>query len=244
MSAALELARLYDLPLVLRAFTPADASLVVEASTDRLIPLITTVPLAADAGAVRAFLDRQHQRAVTGQGYSFAIADARTDQGSGQIGLWPLPNGRASIGYWVAPSARRRGVARRAFGAVSIWGWPCRTCTALSSTSSPGTPTPGCRGGRRLRPRGAVARVARRRRTAPGQVHVLPPAHRPGHPASTLRRRRGNANENPSLRPPIALRLQVKYEGQRCVDALHLFEGEEAGGLGEAGEVDGGDLVA
>lgn len=81
VSDALELPRLYDPPLVLRAFTPADAGLVVEASSDPLIPLITTVPPAADAGAVRAFLDRQHQRAVTGQGYSFAIADARTDRG-------------------------------------------------------------------------------------------------------------------------------------------------------------------
>ncbi len=122
MSGALELPRLHDPPLVLRAFTPADASLVVEASSDPLIPLITTVPPTPDGGSVRAFLDRQHQRAVTGQGYSFAIADARTDQGLGQMGLWPLPSGRASIGYWVAASARRRGVARMTLQTVSAWG--------------------------------------------------------------------------------------------------------------------------
>ena len=122
MSGALELPRLYDPPLLLRAFAPTDAGLVVEASSDPLIPLITTVPSTADPASVRAYLDRQHQRAVTGQGYSFAIADARTDQGLGQIGLWPLPNGRASIGYWVAASARRRGVARDALQTVSAWG--------------------------------------------------------------------------------------------------------------------------
>jgi [ribosomal protein S5]-alanine N-acetyltransferase len=122
MPAALELPRLCRPPLVLRAFTSADAALVAEASHDPLIPIITTLPTTADAVSVRAFLNRQHERAATGQGYSFAIADAITDQGLGQIGLWPLGDGRASIGYWVAASARRRGVAQHALRLVSAWG--------------------------------------------------------------------------------------------------------------------------
>jgi RimJ/RimL family protein N-acetyltransferase len=122
VATALELPRLSRPPVVLRAFTAADAPLVVEASTDARIPLITTVPTAPDATAVRAFIDRQGQRTTTGDGYSFAIADAATDAGLGQIGLWPLTNGRASIGYWVAPSARRRGVATLALGLISEWG--------------------------------------------------------------------------------------------------------------------------
>lgn len=122
MCAALELPRLSYPPLVLRAFITADAALVVEAAGDPLIPLITTVPTTDEADSVLAFLDRQHERAASGQGYSFAIADSATDQGLGQIGLWPLSNGRASIGYWVATSARRRGVARHALRIVSAWG--------------------------------------------------------------------------------------------------------------------------
>ncbi|WGM20725.1 GNAT family N-acetyltransferase [Paenarthrobacter sp. OM7] len=45
---------------------------------------------------------------VDGTGYSFAIADSSSDQAVGQIGLWlkDLSQGRASIGYWVAPSHR------------------------------------------------------------------------------------------------------------------------------------------
>jgi len=95
---------------------------VVEASGDPLIPAITTVPVSPDPDSVHAYIERQHQRARTGQGYSFAIADAATDRGLGQIGLWPLRDGRASIGYWVAPSARRRGIASSALVVISAWG--------------------------------------------------------------------------------------------------------------------------
>ena len=123
VAAALTLPRLQQGQLVLRGFTDADANLVAEASADPLIPLITSVPAApADTGAVRAFLDRQHERLATGQGYSFAIADAATDTGLGQIGLWPLGHGRASVGYWVATAARRRGIAHAATTLVSGWG--------------------------------------------------------------------------------------------------------------------------
>jgi [ribosomal protein S5]-alanine N-acetyltransferase len=120
---ALALPRLDGAPLVLRAFIADDAAAVAEAGTDPLIPLITTVPRApADRTAVSAFIARQHERASSGQGYSFAIADAKTDGCLGQIGLWPLGDGRASVGYWVVACARRRGVARRALQVVSSWG--------------------------------------------------------------------------------------------------------------------------
>jgi RimJ/RimL family protein N-acetyltransferase len=123
VASPLELPRLCRPPVLLRAFTAADAALVAEASTDALIPLITTVPASPDATSVQAFIDRQRERAMTGTGYSFVIADAGTDQGLGQIGLWPLGGGRASVGYWVAPSARRRRVATRALALISDWAW-------------------------------------------------------------------------------------------------------------------------
>lgn len=108
---------------MLRPFGPADAPLVAEASTDPLIPLITTVPPApADVADIAAFIDRQHDRARTGQGYSLAVADVATGAGLGQIGLWPLDHGRASIGYWIVASARRRGLATEALQVISEWG--------------------------------------------------------------------------------------------------------------------------
>lgn len=110
--------------MVLRDFTFADLALIQDASTDALIPLITSVPTTPDAEAALAFVERQHARVRDGQGYSFAIADSITDDAVGQIGLWlsEIANGRVSIGYWLAARHRGRGVARHALQMISTWG--------------------------------------------------------------------------------------------------------------------------
>lgn len=100
--------------------TVGTAMVVAEAATDRHIPLITTVPAVYTEGAARQFLARQGDRLHQDLGYSLAVAKADTDRAIGQIGLWlrNLDQGRASIGYWVVPSARGRGAARHALGAL------------------------------------------------------------------------------------------------------------------------------
>jgi len=107
-----------------RAFRDEDVAVVREVADDPLIPLITTVPTDSEGGAALAYVRRQQARVTEGVGYSFAIADATDDRALGQIGLWlrGLEHGRANIGYWVAPSARRRGVATEALGVLSAWG--------------------------------------------------------------------------------------------------------------------------
>jgi len=119
----LELPTLPGRNVRLRAFTPEDAGAVQEASWDDLIPLITSVPSTADHTAAIAFLDRQHARLVTRAGYSFAIADAASDEAVGQIGLWPreIDQGRASVGYWIRPTARRKGHAADALATLVDW---------------------------------------------------------------------------------------------------------------------------
>ena len=109
---------------VLRAFEFGDVPLVQEASADPFIPLITTVPATGSAGEARAFITRQHGRSATGAGYSFAIAEHDTDRAVGQIGLWRdnIRHGRASIGYWILASQRRRGIAALALRAITEWG--------------------------------------------------------------------------------------------------------------------------
>lgn len=85
--------------LVLRPFRTGDVQLVLDASLDPLIPLITKVPARASHEQARAWIDRQHERLQSGAGYSFAIAEADTDQAVGQIGLWlhgSVRAGRAS----------------------------------------------------------------------------------------------------------------------------------------------------
>lgn len=82
------------------------------------------MPAAFTEDEGRRFVERQWSRAELGTGYSFAIADADTGHGVGQIGLWlkDLSEGRASIGYWVVRSARGRQAAATALKALALWG--------------------------------------------------------------------------------------------------------------------------
>ena len=110
-------------PVCLRAFDPRDATLVASVAGDPLIPLITTVPTSGAPADVQAYLERQHDRLRTGHGFSFAIADAVTDDAVGQIGLWTseIAAGRATTGYWVGAAHRGRGYAGAALAALTDW---------------------------------------------------------------------------------------------------------------------------
>jgi ribosomal-protein-alanine N-acetyltransferase len=110
-------------PVVLRPFADTDLALVEELSTDPYLPQIGTVPAEFSADEGLAFLARQHQRLQDGVGWSFAIADARDDRALGFAGLWPQDGDRANLGYAVAPSARRRGVATAALTALTAFAW-------------------------------------------------------------------------------------------------------------------------
>ncbi len=110
-------------PVRLRPFAPADAGLVVAAGTDPLIPLITTVRAGGTLDDARAFIERQHERLRTGAGYSFAVADAGTDEAVGHFGVWLRDHdqGRVNVGYWIGAAFRRRGYARAALGTATRW---------------------------------------------------------------------------------------------------------------------------
>jgi ribosomal-protein-alanine N-acetyltransferase len=112
--APLTVPELRNGPILLRSFALSDLPLLRQAAEDPYIPSITSVPPAYSDDSGRAFIEQQHRLASEGHGYSFVIAEtSNPHQGLGALGLWlrEIENGRASIGYWVVPSARGRHVA-------------------------------------------------------------------------------------------------------------------------------------
>jgi len=127
MSPALTVPTLDADPWRLRPFGPHDLGLVEQASADHHIPLITSIPSVWTPEAGERYLDRQADRARSGEGWSFVIDDGRpgddAKDGIGSIGLWrrDIEFGRASIGYWVIEPARRRGAITSSLKALSRW---------------------------------------------------------------------------------------------------------------------------
>ncbi|MGH9090397.1 MAG: GNAT family N-acetyltransferase, partial [Acidimicrobiales bacterium] len=110
-------------PYRLRGFEARDVPMVVEAGTDPVIPLVSSVAAGGGAPEAGAFVDRQRHHLRDGHAYSFVVAEADGDRGVGSIGMWldEVDQGRATVGYWVVPSARGRGTARHALRSLSGW---------------------------------------------------------------------------------------------------------------------------
>jgi RimJ/RimL family protein N-acetyltransferase len=114
---------LTDGVVLLRRWDDADLGCVREATTDPRIPEWTTVPVAFTAEEGLAFIRRQWGRANSGEGLSFALADAASGEAVGLVVLLLEPRrpGVAETGYWVIPRARGRGLATRAVRLASAW---------------------------------------------------------------------------------------------------------------------------
>jgi ribosomal-protein-alanine N-acetyltransferase len=120
-AAPLMLPELRNGPVLLRGFGLSDLPLIRQATEDPYIPSITSLPASYSDDSGRAFIERQHRLASEGHGYPFVVCEAANPQrGLGALGLWlrEIENGRASIGYWVIPSARGRHVAGMALRTV------------------------------------------------------------------------------------------------------------------------------
>lgn len=136
--AALDQPTLAAGPFRLRPFSPLDLQLVREASSDPLIPLITTLPADCDDREGWAFIERQRGRATNGEGWSWAIARNDTDRAVGQVGLWPDRDGRASIGYWVVASERGGGASAHAVHAACRFAFDVAAMARLVLRIEPG----------------------------------------------------------------------------------------------------------
>ena len=99
--------------------------MVRDLATDPYVPLTGSLVGRATDEQALAWIERQHERLVTGTGYSFCVADIVDDRSVGQVGLWlaDITHGRASAGYGVAPRERGRGIASQALAAITRFAW-------------------------------------------------------------------------------------------------------------------------
>ena len=107
--------------LVLRPWHRADASAVLAVCQDPEIARWVTIPqpfLPADADAL---IDHGLAMWRDGTGAAFAIVDATTDRLLGAVTRFGPDGHQATLGLWLAPDARGRGVGTRSLRLVSDW---------------------------------------------------------------------------------------------------------------------------
>jgi len=102
-----------SLGLGLRALSEADAGWIVRACSDPEIQRWTRVPPAYSEADAHEFI-----RDLSGSVEVWAIVDSATGEGLGTVAIHRIIDDEAALGYWVAPWARRRGVATWATLAV------------------------------------------------------------------------------------------------------------------------------
>jgi RimJ/RimL family protein N-acetyltransferase len=108
--------------VLLRPFVRTDERAIAEAVQDPEIPRWTSIPSPYRDSDARDYVARAERDRRDGRELGLAIVDRETGALLGGIGL--VMDGRhrkAEVGYWVAPGARRRGVATRATRLVSRW---------------------------------------------------------------------------------------------------------------------------
>lgn len=113
---------LADDAVLLRVPRLEDAPAIAAACADPEIARWVPVPVPYSLADALAFLAIVQEGWSSGSHATFAIEDRATGMLAGMIGVdrGAVP-GRASIGYWLAPSARGRGFATRAVRLASAW---------------------------------------------------------------------------------------------------------------------------
>jgi signal transduction histidine kinase len=106
------------LRLPVEADVPAIAAACSDPETARWVP----VPIPYAPADARAFIGEMAHGWAAGTAIAFAIEDRASGALAGMIGLHPGdPPARATVGYWLAPGARGRGLATRAVRLLATW---------------------------------------------------------------------------------------------------------------------------
>ena len=104
--------------LVLRRWLPEDAPSIAVACDDAEIARWLPVPSPYTVEDARSYLARVEAWWELGQAYALAISDGPSILGA--ISIRPNSD-RPSIGYWLASSARGRGIVTRAVDTLVVW---------------------------------------------------------------------------------------------------------------------------
>ena len=114
---------LRDERVSLRAFRLDDAIRVAEACQDAAITRWTEVPAPYRPEDARGWIAVHPEARASGDALELAVVGAGDDEVDGAIGLVHVvpEHARGEVGYWIAPWARRRGLATHAVRLLADW---------------------------------------------------------------------------------------------------------------------------
>jgi RimJ/RimL family protein N-acetyltransferase len=130
---------LADEVVLLRPWHETDVPAQLKAFGDPLFQRFSDWAPDTEAGA-RAYLAEHEQARQRGEQIEFALVEPHDDNvvlGGGSLNNVNLEQGRAAIGYWLAPQARGRGVATHAVRLIAGWAFRDLHVARLDLTCGP-----------------------------------------------------------------------------------------------------------
>jgi RimJ/RimL family protein N-acetyltransferase len=122
---------------VLRPWSDADVPALVEQCRDpEIVRWLPNIPQPYTDADARSFVAHALESSISGDRAEFAIVDEQDVLlGSAGMRLREIP---PSLGYWVAGSARGRGIATAATRALTAWAFETLGATRIALYAEPG----------------------------------------------------------------------------------------------------------
>jgi ribosomal-protein-alanine N-acetyltransferase len=130
---------LADRVVLLRPWREADVPGQLEAFRDPVFQRFSDWAPRTEAEALAYLAGLEHAR-LRGEQIELALVEPHDDNvvlGGGSLNNVDLQQGRAAIGYWLAPHARRRGVATHAVRLIAGWAFGDLQVARLELTCGP-----------------------------------------------------------------------------------------------------------
>jgi ribosomal-protein-alanine N-acetyltransferase len=125
--------------VLLRRWRETDVPALLEAFSDPFFQYFSDWAPQTAVDAYR-YLDEYEQARKRGGGVAFALADPHQHDvllGGGSLNNVDLEQGRAALGYWLAPQARGRGVVTHAVRLIARWAFDDVGVARLELTCGP-----------------------------------------------------------------------------------------------------------